>query len=48
MFNGGYENGSRRLFIGMVISLSLTPFYYIFVEILDKFYQAFRSELSEE
>jgi hypothetical protein len=28
-------------FIGMMLSFSLTPFYYLFVEILDKFYQAF-------
>lgn len=33
---------------GMMISCSLAPFYYIFVEIIDKFYNAFRDELSDE
>lgn len=34
--------------IGITISISFTPFYYILVEIIDKFYQAFRRDLSDE
>ena len=34
--------------LGMVISASLTPFYYILVEIIDKFYQAFCRRPSDE
>jgi RsiW-degrading membrane proteinase PrsW (M82 family) len=35
-------------FVGMMLSFSLAPFYYIFVEIIDSLYRAFREELSDE
>jgi len=31
----------NELLLGMTISISFTPIYYVIVEILDKFYQAF-------
>jgi len=38
----------EEILFGVSISFSLTPFYYIFVEILDGFYQAFRNDPLEE
>lgn len=38
----------EQFLAGMKISLSIAPFYYIFVEIIDKFYQAFRGRPSDE
>lgn len=33
---------------GMAISISFMPVWYLLIEILDKFYQAFRKNLSDE
>ena len=45
---GDVRMAVEDFFVGMMISISFVPFYYLFVEIIDKFYQAFRSDLLEE